>query len=62
MWNAVEMRWNNGVLEFRALIVRERELYNDGEPYGDEIYVDWNNRYTEWKPVPVHDPAIEESQ
>jgi len=54
---SVELRWNNGILEYRALIIRERDVYRDSEPCGDELYVDWSNQYTEWKPVPQADES-----
>ncbi len=52
---SVEMRWNNGVLEFRSLIIRERSIYVGSEPHRDELYVDWENSHTEWAAVPVKD-------
>ena len=49
---AVELRFRDGILEYRALIIHERDTYRDSEPSGEELYVDWDERYTEWKAVP----------
>lgn len=49
---SVEFRWHNGKLEFRCLIILERELYSEGEPGGTELYIDWRNQYSDWEEVP----------
>lgn len=54
----VELRWNNGVLEYRCLLIHERDLWRDGEPCGEELYVDYKNRYSDWKAVPQEGPQL----
>ena len=51
--NAVEFRINGRTLEYRSLIIRERDTYRDGDPCGEELWVDYQNQYTEWTPVPA---------
>ena len=58
---SVELRWNDGVLEYRSLIIREREVYQDSEPYGEELFVDRTDLYTEWKAVPQADEIKHEN-
>ncbi len=48
---SVELRWNNGVLEYRALILHERTEYIEGQTL-DKLTVDWGCLYTDWTPVP----------
>jgi hypothetical protein len=51
--NAVEFRVNAGVLEYRSLIIRERDVYRDGDPCGEELWIDYKNQYTDWMPVAI---------
>jgi hypothetical protein len=50
--DTVELRWNKGVLEYRCLLIHERDTYEGNEPSGSELFVDWKKRYSDWKPVP----------
>lgn len=50
----VEFRLNGNILEYRCLLIYEKDLYQDGEPCGEVLYVDWKQKYSEWKAVPVN--------
>lgn len=49
---AVEMRYLDGKLQYRALIIQEREVHLGHERFRDELYVDREDQYTNWKDVP----------
>lgn len=55
---AVEMRYLDGKLQYRALIIQEREVHLGHERFRDELYVDPENQYTEWEDV-LHEGTIE---